>query len=107
MTAEKKAEPTKGSWRKEVDHIVSHDADGKCLNGHESIAKVYGPDWEANARLIASAPELLAACRDLYQRLDDMYDVDEDPARKREFPYSGAGADMQMLERVIKKAEGQ
>ena len=45
--------------------------DGFGVNGPDAyrtrVASVHGPDMEANARLIAAAPELLAACRLVFE----------------------------------------
>jgi len=40
--------------------VVSPERDGWTPNGHLIVAKFYGPSAESNARLIASAPSLLA-----------------------------------------------
>ena len=49
---------TPGPWDRELRFVVPHNVDANNFHG---IAKVYGPDREANARLIAAAPDLLAA----------------------------------------------
>ena len=53
---------TLGPWMKEIEHIVSRDENGYCRNDSNSICVLYGPDAEANAHLIAAAPDLLEAC---------------------------------------------
>ena len=62
MTAPKH---TPGPWE-----IINHPAetDGPYVQGPTGtndahiVARIYGPDAKANARLIAAAPELLEAC---------------------------------------------
>jgi hypothetical protein len=55
---------TPGPWRHRrrggAEYTTIEDAKGR------GIASTYGGDQEANAALIASAPELLAACRRLF-----------------------------------------
>jgi hypothetical protein len=53
-----------GPW---THHITAGDHDFLVYpeNGRDTVALVYGGENEANARLIAAAPELLAALRAL------------------------------------------
>lgn len=57
-----------GTWVAEVNHIVARDKDGN-LTRPNSIAVIpdtkrpISPESEANARLIAAAPDLLAALK--------------------------------------------
>lgn len=54
------AKHTPGPWR--VHNLrVEPPPDPQRANGGWTVAQVYGPDAEANARLIAAAPELLEA----------------------------------------------
>jgi len=64
----------------------------------------YTADCIADACLIAAAPALLAACRQVFERLDNLYDVDQpggDSPRYIESPYAGAGEDMVTLRQAI------
>jgi hypothetical protein len=57
------AKHTPGPWlmkRIDKNHACIYDADGMCVV-FNAIAEPHSPT-EANARLIAAAPELLAAC---------------------------------------------
>ena len=60
-------------------------------------------------RLTKAAPALLAACRQVFERLDNLYDVDMPAGESpKERPYSGAGEDMAALRQAIYDAtEGQ
>jgi hypothetical protein len=55
------------------------------------------PGWEANARLIAAAPELLEACIDMVSFLD---------AYPHHFPVDIGDAEQGLIE-AIKKARGE
>jgi hypothetical protein len=69
---------TPGPWEVEDDTdevIVSRDPEA---NGFQIVAKTYGPDDAANARLIAAAPDLLAALkhvRDIYADIEIVRDA--------------------------------
>lgn len=56
---------TRGVWKKDLDHIVSRELDNtNCeilLNDHNSVAKLFGPDKEANGHLIKTSPEMYTA----------------------------------------------
>ena len=66
---------TPGPWKLTIDHEINFvgvtTADGKCL--FEDMPE---PQHIANARLIAAAPVLLAACKELTP-LGDMHTKDE------------------------------
>lgn len=47
----------------------------KFFNGEYVIAKLYGPQREANAALIAAAPELLTALKGCMSALEAIHDV--------------------------------
>ena len=75
-----KTKHTEGPWS--LDGVSDRDntikISEKCLcgKGHNAIAYVsprafYKDDQEANARLIAAAPELLAACHLVLKALED------------------------------------
>jgi len=53
--------------------------DGECASGvHEDAIEVWGENCEANARLIAAAPELLQSCRGMLHALEtDCRDTDK------------------------------
>ena len=42
--------------------VVSGDHTAPVFTGHLIASRTTCPDWEANARLIAAAPDLLEAC---------------------------------------------
>lgn len=75
----KKASHTPGSW--EVSLSEDNKSSGHYVTapGHRSICKMTGKAWYgdcpmahenlANARLIASAPELLKVCKEMYKIL--------------------------------------
>ena len=46
--------------------------------GTPSICKLVGNDKDANARLIAAAPELLGALEELFSMADDAYEGDDE-----------------------------
>jgi len=57
-------------------------------------------------KLIAAAPRLLAACKEVHAELSDRYDVDQplgEPAK--EYPFSGVGRLLVLLGDAIKLAE--
>lgn len=58
---------TPGPWIVERNHVVPDFAAHRDANsddeGRHSIAVLYGPDAEANAPLVAAAPDLLAAIK--------------------------------------------
>lgn len=59
-------------------------------------------------RVKSERDALLAACKAVYEALDERYDVDRDSeGRNKEYPFNGAGALMSMLKRAIDKAEAQ
>lgn len=64
-------------------------------------------DAKTHALLIAAAPYLLEACRDAFEALDNVYDVDEpEPGHQKEIPFSGIGSLLTTLRAAIDKAEG-
>jgi hypothetical protein len=51
---------------------------------------------------------LYRVCKDAYQMLDNVYDVDEPtPGHHKEHPFSGAGLLLQALRGAIQQAEGE
>jgi len=61
---------TPGPYTVEGSHIVAAEPNGeKRKNGGSSIAVVYGNDAEANAPLLAAAPELLEVLLDLFEQV--------------------------------------
>lgn len=99
--------PTPGPW----NATFSHGPEAEQFNtprsvyaGHVPIAQIAGQapggpsEWAANARLIAAAPDLLAACRAVRRRLLP-YDGDALTESRREELDA-------MLKQAIAKAEG-
>lgn len=77
------AEHTLGPWS--VDGSATTDFDVVCADGR--IAMVNGEDWsadmaEANAYLIAAAPDLLAALQWALSQIDDDLDPDHQAAMR-------------------------
>src|ERR1700676_739230 len=58
---------TPGPWL--YDGMAIHTNDGIMIAGLSSVCKT-AKEIDANARLIAAAPELLAACRAQHEALD-------------------------------------
>ena len=79
-------------WR--IDPEKSLDPMNPSTNGVSIIASVHGPDMEANAHLIAAAPELLVALQKIL----------------RHIPNDQGGcslsADIALAKKAIKKAKG-
>lgn len=63
------AKHTPGLWgireRNRNTWVVSGDVEGEPFRGHLIASKTTCPDWDANALLIAAAPDLLDALTDL------------------------------------------
>lgn len=78
---------TKGKWKVAEDTFVSQvrtDIDLICVVGHEDMADT---EIEANAKLIAAAPELLEALQLLlaaYRSTEDDDFWNKDPEQKAE-----------------------
>ena len=87
---------TPGPWQPDLDKLLVM-ATGRdewvadCLAVHRPCA-----ENEANARLIATAPDLLAACRAALAKLDDVVGV-----------YTDGAHILRQLQAVIRKAEGR
>lgn len=79
----KTSEATPGFWHIHGDHQTLISAnDGRCMVGEafESLRDYpnTGRDWpeaQANARLMAAAPEMLQALKDVSKAYQDMFDV--------------------------------
>ena len=73
------AKYTPGPWGAvERDRIIDIFA-GDRVPARINDDAGYSPEARANARLIAAAPELLEACRDLvfrFEHMDDLVDAD-------------------------------
>ena len=91
---------TPGPWkvsRKAPSNVVAKDLIVAYCQGHEKTETGYTmKDAEANARLIAAAPELLEACKYAIENLKPKGTVSKD--------FSGHNA-MATLSRAIAKAE--
>lgn len=93
---------TPGTWR-----ATKHtDTKGWTVSaGGNSIASVKGPAAEANARLMAAAPELLEACRALANRADATSECDH--ARLSCEEIGCIGFEVKRARAAIAKAEGR
>jgi len=78
-------------------HVIASASDQ--LNGGYAVAELCGPDTEANARLIAAAPELYEA---LAQLLHECVEAGFDAARDYNWPKSLADASA-----ALAKARGE
>lgn len=77
-----------------IDPVPKNDLE--ILNGMGCICKVSGPDREANANLIAAAPDLLEVAKGILLLLD-----------QDDQPYYSKIALLNAAERAIAKAEGK
>lgn len=67
MTTEAKTTHTPGPWvcaAKTPDMIRIGPENQPMDNGYAFLADIHGRERESNARLIAAAPDLLAACKE-------------------------------------------
>jgi hypothetical protein len=83
-------------WRSKMAAVTSHDPK---FNGHGFVRVASRIENWGDARLIAAAPELLAACKESLARLDGM--------TTEEFSNGGDRAVRGLLAAAIAKAEGR
>ena len=97
------AEHTPGPWRVRYHKSVP-DQVAAVMSDHELICAIYG---EANARLIAAAPELLAALEQALAVIgsDEMRAACQ-LADLHGMTYSGPTVDMTTMRNLIAKARG-
>jgi hypothetical protein len=98
---------TPGPWRYELTDSMEDDEDAFVVMSDEcDIAEVVSPGdtAEANARLIAAAPDLLAACKEAYARLGDRY---RDPSHEQFAAENRRwNAMIDAIAAAVRKAEG-
>lgn len=89
---------------KEVTNYTARGiGNGACHVGYASITPALGSDEaKANARLIAAAPDLLAACKALHQCLSGWVEIAEAQDRRA---YDSEA--LKMGQDAIRKAEGE
>lgn len=97
-----KTKHTHGTWYSNTTnkHLISADNGETHAWQHKNICQVYGENHEeraANAKLIASAPELLEALKYVKQRIEDSEEWWMDSPNR-------GGFDMEIIEIAIKKA---
>jgi hypothetical protein len=56
---------TPGPWRVEKDGSAEHHNEANVINGADGTLIVYGQVGDADARLIAAAPEMLEALNEI------------------------------------------
>jgi hypothetical protein len=56
--------------------VVSGDAESDPFKGQLIASETTCPDWEANARLISAAPELLKACEAFAKEYEAVFGTD-------------------------------
>jgi hypothetical protein len=97
--AEKKTAHTPGPWQAVDDEILACDGDVRIAD--VPLCDGTNPtEWQANARLIAAAPDLLAALKDTSFRLATLI------AAFGAFSDANARA-LDAADNVIRKAEGR
>ena len=93
---------TKGKW------ICKKNTDGSwVVMSGDIVVAVFNrkdhPEWnEANARLIAAAPELLDACKMMFEALDNRGQID-----RRSQPWGTRTTFWKILRDIIAKAESE
>jgi hypothetical protein len=68
---EKRSKHTEGKWKAQTDSEGFYWVDHITEDGGESICDMTNLNPEANARLIAAAPDLLKACKAARDFIDD------------------------------------
>lgn len=77
--------PMPGPWEADDDYVV-YDGTAIAIAQRTYEGEDYESDrdiWQANARLIAAAPELAAVCRELVALFDDGWSADKFSALAR------------------------
>ena len=93
---------TKGNW------ICKKNTDGSwVVMSGDIVVAVFNrkdhPEWnESNARLIAAAPELLEACKMMFEALDNRGQID-----RRSQPWGTRTTFWKILRDIIAKAESE
>lgn len=94
------AEHTPGPWAVEGARVVAFDASMRLLVAQVNVVRT-GEERTANAHLIASAPDLLAACREMLSVVDEAY------AATGYIKTAETSTQRQRIEAAIARAEGR
>lgn len=98
--------PGPWEWEPGAQHILNSPSQSESgrMDTHSPVfmlsAKARRRLPEADARLIAAAPDLLEACKDAHRKLDMIYDA------RLNTPLT-VGAEIDQLEAAIAKATGE
>lgn len=101
MQTEQTAQHTPGAWEAKRDLARNYGFDITSDNGRKIIAETIGGEHEANARLIAAAPDLLDALERLFENCAMVHNRWGDNCNQKE-----ADAAIATARAAIAKAKG-